>query len=97
MTENLHTHATGGCIVKIIRQEDNILNHQKAIDIVALDFHMTHGQRLGFRSFLNNFIYQGNDELVHDFIIQKAIEFSRTLEFHMDLLAAKKQNQGRIA
>jgi hypothetical protein len=74
--------------------EDKILNHQKTIDLVALDLHMTPGQELAFRIFLNKFTYQGKDESLRGFLIQKAFEFSRTLEFHTDLLVTIKQNQG---
>jgi hypothetical protein len=57
---------------------------------------MTQGQHLAFRIFLNKFKYHGKDELLHGFIIQKAIEFSRTLEFRMDLWDTNKRNQDLI-
>jgi hypothetical protein len=55
---------------------------------------MTQGQHLGFRLFLSKIPYHGTEELLYDLLIQKAMEFSRTLEFHTDMLATNKQNQG---
>jgi hypothetical protein len=72
------------------QQEDKILNYKKAIERIALDLRMTQGQHLAFRLFLNKFIYQGRDELLYGFLIQKAVEFSRTLEFRTDLLDMDK-------
>jgi hypothetical protein len=73
------------------QQEDKILNYKNAIDRIALDLRMTQGQHLAFRLFLNKFIYQGKDEFLHGFLIQKAVEFSRTLEFRTDLLDTNKR------